>query len=452
MSSIGDKKVALNLSDGTSVNLNKPTVLDSTVTSFLGLKNGEYCGVCTYTKSSNTEHGTIYMPSIRDFPTGNMWVDDDPGPMNYFLKVMDTIGDDESDSQIFYCQIGPMAYLGTGYAQAPASLDDESQVSAQTAVNTDISWTELVSGDKLEYIENKIPLLTDGAYDPTSDYSKNNRTKHAINAHTTDLLADAINLHILKIGADLNTLLTTGKYAINGFAPLNGPVMCIMSLADDDSKRTITQEIVLDASEVPSTVDHTTAMPINNGVLSVDYLGVNNSVTQTLICDHCIARRVITGLTDTTDGLADSIIKRPDTATHYGPWNVYMSNGGVYWELGLDNVPESILYAQQACSMPNAKLLNERIKMLEMTQQHINVVDDLTSTNTYDALSANQGKVLNDKISKLTKTDTVGSAANPVYMKNGAITAGTYSFSSRTSSITEGSDLTTGQVVFVYDD
>lgn len=448
MSSIGDKKVALNLSDGTSVNLNKPTVLDSTVTSFLGLKNGEYCGVCTYTKS-DTAHATIYMPSIRDFPDGSL--DTDPGPTNYFLKVMDTIGDDESDSQIFYCRIGAATYSGIGYAPQPTSLNDESQTAAQTASNTSIIWARLTSYHELRYVENKIPVLTDGAYDPTSDYSKNDRAKQAINAHTTDCLADAINLHILEIGTDLNTLLTTGKYAIPHTSFIvNGPVMFTISHKDEGSKSVITEEIISDASEVPSTVDRTTGMPIGNGVLIVDYFGVDNGVTQTLICDQCIARRVITGLTESNDGSADQIIKRPDTATNYGPWRVYMSNGGVYWKYGLDDIPHT--YAQQACSMTNAVHLSNRIKMLEYTQQHIDVVDDLTSTSTYDALSANQGKVLNDKISKLTKTDTVGSASNPVYMKNGAITAGTYSFSSRASSITEGSDLTTGQVVFVYDD
>ncbi len=452
MSSIGDKKVALNLSDGTSVNLNKPTVLDSTVARFIGLKNGEYCGVCTYTKSSNTTHGTIYMPSIYDFPTGNMWVDDDPGPMNYFLKVMDTIGDDESDSQIFYCQIGPMAYLGYGYAQAPASLDDnESQTDAQTASNTNIRWTELVSGNELKYIENKIPFLTDGAYDPTSDYSKNDRTKHTINAHTTDWLADAINLHILKPGADLNTLLTTGKYAINNFAPKNGPHISTQSYYDDFSKYTMTQTIILDASKVPSDESSYSGMPIRNGVLSVDYLGVNNSVTQTLICDQCIARRVITGLSYTYDSSADPIIiNRPDTATNYGPWHVFMSSG-VYSDIGLDNVPNDT-DSQQACSMTNAKILNNRIKMLAGMQQRIDVVDNLTSTSTDDALSANQGKVLNDKISKLTKTDTVGSAANPVYMKNGTITAGTYTFSASTTDLVAGSStLATNEIRFIYE-
>lgn len=448
MSSIGDKKVALNLSDGTSVNLNKPTVLDNTVTRFFGLKNGEYCGVCTYTKSGDT----TYIPSISDFPTGNVEASSNPGQRNYFLKVMDTIGDDDSYSQIFYCQLGIAAYIGIVYAQAPASIDDDnaSQTADQTASNTNINWAGLVSADAFLQLANTIPHLTDGAYDPTSDYSKNDRAKHTINAHTTDWLADAINLHILKPGADLNTLLTTGKYAINNFAPVNGPVIFTLVKSDENSKSYIQQIIISDASKVPSTVDHADNMPITNGVLSVDYLGVDNSVTQTLICDKCIARRVITGLSYTYDSSADPIIiKRPDTATEYGSWHVFMSVG-VDWEHNLDNITN--VYGQQACSMTDVVLLNDRIKMLQMTQQRIDVIDNLTSTSTDDALSANQGRVLNDKISKLTKTDTVGSAANPVYMKNGAITAGTYTFSASTTDLTAGSStLATNEIRFIYE-
>lgn len=80
------------------------------------------------------------------------------------------------------------------------------------------------------------------------------------------------------------------------------------------------------------------------------------------------------------------------------------------------------------------------------------VVDDLTSTSSNKALSAAQGKVLNDKISKLTKTDTVGSAANPVYMKNGTITAGTYTFSASTIDLTaRTSTLATNEIRFIYE-
>lgn len=425
MSSIGDKKVALNLSDGTSVNLNKPTVLDSTVTSFLGLKNGEYCGVCTYIKSGNTTHGTIYMPSIHDFPMGSMSTD--PGPMNYFLKVMDTIGDDESDSQIFYCQFGQAACIGIGYAQQqPTSLDDnESQIAAQTASNTDIIWGRLASYHDLRYVENKIPFLTDGAFDPTSNYSKNDRTKHTINAHTTDWLADAINLHILKDGVDLNTLLTTGKYAINGFVPVNGLVTYRLDKTDNESDFSVSQLIISDASDVPSTVmqNDKRDLVITNGVLSVDYLGVRNSVVQTLICDQCIARRVITDLTYEYDSSADPIIiNRPDTATNYRPWQVIMSYC-ISSRFGFDGVDGA--NSQEPCSMTNAVMLKNRIdRKLDKTD----VVDNLTSTNTDKALSANQGKELKSLIDDLHVKSIDSSITDLVSIVDSGTYAGTTDF------------------------
>lgn len=82
MSSIGDKKVALNLSDGTSVNLNKPKILPESVTSIFDISEpGIYLGGTrsfTYDEDTdtitwddvetmNTELGTVYF-ALEDYP------------------------------------------------------------------------------------------------------------------------------------------------------------------------------------------------------------------------------------------------------------------------------------------------------------------------------------------------------------------------------------------------
>ena len=382
MSSIGDKKVALNLSDGTSVNLNKPTVLDSTVTSFLDLKNGEYCGVCTY--SVPKYNSDIFMSSIWDFPfpifrkgtepTGgiydsNFYYAECPTDVHFYLKVMDFVGDDNKNTQLYAIQLrganeDPVAgddvrfpangwdqglYIGRSYYSNPASasLDDETDSeSTEHVENNEIAWTlvpdQVAIKDMLPYIKDYTSSLNSNG---VSDSDKN----EVASASVADYLADGINPRELSNGADLNKCLKVGKYGMDGITVTNGPVAVTID------------GIVhyMDAANVGTNTPTTPTM--NNAIMTVEMTGyvpmVDNTtkLIQTIVSDDFTVRRVISGLkgTSTLD-----VINTAASATTFGPWVSLVEN-------------------------------------------------NLTSTSTTAALSAKQGKVLNDEkaASKVLATD-----------------------------------------------
>lgn len=371
MSSIGDKKVALNLSDGTSVNLNKPTVLDSTVTSFLGLKNGEYCGVCKY--STPKYNADIFRSSIMDFPfpvfrkgtepgggiyDNNFYYAECPTNVYFYLKVMDFVGDDNRNTQLYAIQLrganeDPIAgddvnfpanrwdqglYIGRSYYSnpAPASLDDETDSEPTEHVeNNKIAWAlvpdQVAIKDMLPYIKDYTSSLN------SNGVSDSDKTDVA-SASVADYLADAINLRNLSKGADLNTCLTTGKYVMNGITVVNGPV----AVEGADGNTRYTDNTTYDDSYPKTTPT------MNHAVMTVEYLSMNsNGLIQTIVSDDFSVRRLITGLKNTSARLLT--IRKPDTATTFGPW----------------------------------------VSLVE---------DNLTSTSTVAALSAKQGKELKDLI------------------------------------------------------
>lgn len=379
MSSIGDKKVALNLSDGTSVNLNKPTVLDSTVTSFLGLKNGEYCGVCTY--STPEYNSDIFLSSIMDFPfpifrkgteaTGsynsNYYYAECPTDVNFYLKVMDLVGDDNRNTQLYALQLRgandvPVAgeyvdfpangwdnglYIGRSYYDdpAPASLNDETNNESTDRVeNNKIAWV-LVPDQAV--IKDMLPYIQDDTYHLDNNGVSISDKNSVASARVADYLADGINPRELSNGADLNKCLKVGKYGMDGITVVNGPV----AVTIDGSVH------YMDAANVGTNTPTTPTM--NNAIMTVEMTGyvprVANTIKliQTIVSNEFTVRRVISGLkgTSTLD-----VINTAEKATTFGPW----------------------------------------ISLVE---------DNLTSTSTTSALSAKQGKVLNDKISNLTKSD-----------------------------------------------
>ena len=382
MSSIGDKKVALNLSDGTSVNLNKPTVLDSTVTSFLGLKNGEYCGVCTY--SAPEYNSNIFWSSIVTFPfplfkkgtepTGtydsNFYYAKCPTDVNFYLKVMDFVGDDNRNTQLYALQLrgtndAPVAgdyadfqpydwdnglYIGRSYYAKPhvsSLLDDDTSnesTAEQPTDNNAIAW-ELIPSQNV--IGSMLPHIQDATYQLDNNGVSMSNKKSVASARVADYLADGINPRELSNGADLNKCLKVGKYGMDGITVVNGPV----AVTIDGSVH------YMDAANVGTNTPTTPTM--NNAIMTVEMTGyvpmVDNTtkLIQTIVSDEFTVRRVISGLKGTS---SLDVINTAKSATTFGPW----------------------------------------VSLIE---------DNLASTSTVAALSANQGKVLNDKITSLTKDD-----------------------------------------------
>lgn len=574
MSSIGDKKVALNLSDGTSVNLNKPTVLDSTVTSFLGLKNGEYCGVCTY--SVPEYNSNIFQSSIVTFPfpifrkgtepgggiyDNNFYYAEHPTDVHFYLKVMDFVGDDNKNTQLYAIQLrganeDPVAgndvnfpanawdnglYIGRSYYSNPnpASLDDETDSeSTEHVENNKIAWTLVPDQVAIKYM---LPYIEDTTYSLDSNGVSRSDKNSVASAQVADYLADGINPRELSNGADLNKCLKVGKYGMDGITVTNGPV----AVTIDGTVH------YMDAANVGTNTPTTPTM--NNAIMTVEMTGyvpmVDNTIKliQTIVSDDFTVRRVISGLkgTSTLD-----VINTAASATTFGPWvslvednltstsavaalsakqgkelksliddlhiksidssitdlasitesGTYIGatnfdktdtddDGKMYYTSSLKNWPGLIIngsgavdgapyilrvtnvkintmYEQVNCTyyellwlnyykLPIGKQKahgNSRDGYIDWINDNTGIEDSLASHSTESALSANQGRVLNDKISKLTKTDTVGSASNPVYMKNGTITAGAYTFSASTTDLTAGtSTLATNEIRFIYE-
>lgn len=376
MSSIGDKKVALNLSDGTSVNLNKPTVLDSTVSSFLGLKNGEYCGVCTY--STPEYNSNIFRSSIMDFPfpifrkgtepgggiyDNNFYYAKCPTDVHFYLKVMDFVGDDNRNTQLYAIQLrganeDPVAgndvnfpanawdnglYIGRSYYSnpSPASLDDETDSeSTEHVENNKIAWT--LVPDQVA-IKDMLPYIEDTTYSLDSNGVSTSDKNSVASARVADYLADGINPRELSNGADLNKCLKVGKYGMDGITVVNGPV----AVTIDGTVH------YMDAANVGTNTPTTPTM--NNAIMTVEMTGyvpmVDNTIKliQTIVSDDFTVRRVISGLkgTSTLD-----VINTAASATTFGPW----------------------------------------VSLVE---------DNLTSTSTVAALSAKQGKELKSLIDDL---------------------------------------------------
>lgn len=357
MSSIGDKKVALNLSDGTSVNLNKPKVLPDTITKFADITEiGWYEGKIT--------------PSGK-FPNRTCQISDCPDtlpllshPYGFTLFVFDSrFNKDDGMSYVYFGY--DSVYVGNGF------LDDNADFF--------IKWRLLSSKEE---------VLKDLVVDDLTSTS----TDKALSAKQGKELKSLIDgLGIKTIDSsitDLASITESGTYI--------GATNFDKTDADDDGKMYYTSSL----KNWPGLI-----INVSGAVDGAPYiLRVTNVKINTMY--------------------------EPVTCTYY--------------ELLCLNYYELPIGKQKAHGI-------NRMGHIDWINDNTRIEDSLASHSTESALSANQGRVLNDKISQLTNTDTVGSASNPVYMKNGTITAGTYTFSASTIDLTAGtSTLATNEIRFIY--
>lgn len=391
MSSIGDKKVALNLSDGTSVNLNKPKVLPADITSFTQITDpGWYIGGLLYDYDKLFPNGTHKNPE-KDIPPNDVYpevnfvITDGPD----FLKP--TIED--KNNYYFYVLMHVM-HLDSPVpvSGVPASEDDMFVDLYANIGGRFHNFHGNYYRDGSDYIEWTVVPDSSGRFivnNLTTD--KNN---FPLSAKQGKVLKDLVdNLGIKTIDSsitDLASITESGTYI--------GATNFDKTDTDDDGKMYYTSSL----KNWPGL--------IINGSGAVDGAPYILRVTNVKIN------------------------------------TMYEQVNCTYYELLWLN------YYKLPIGKQKAHGINSRDGYIDWINDNTGIEDSLASHSTESALSANQGRVLNDKISKLTKTDTVGSASNPVYMKNGTITAGAYTFSASTTDLTAGtSTLATNEIRFIYE-
>lgn len=373
MASIAEKKAMLILSDGASVNLNKPIDIPDSVTDIVQItESGWYHGKFTFKTGTIGSFGGV-VGGVGNTTTDKSTILNTPA-----MKIKDSLTvNTEYNFDVLVTKTGDyifnfVKYLFYGVAKT----------------NNSINW-EIVS-----------PLVVD---DLTSTSS--NKALSANQGKVLKDIVDGLNNEYgtkIKIGDDFDKIWKKGFYYTE--AHNKGEIL-----------------------HAPETVIPSFDNGMNSGMLFYVHPVIVNDAYD-----------------DTGDGNATKMLviahqyllsyERTNSPEHLLQYAAYASR----IIRVIVNIADGSVSEYQGCNSEQ--------------DWRVMVADNLTTNDSSTALSAAQGKVLNDKISKLTKTDTVGSAANPVYMKNGTITAGTYTFSASTTDLTAGtSTLATNEIRFIYE-
>lgn len=194
MSSIGDKKVALNLSDGTSVNLNKPIDIPSTVTDIMQITEpGWYHGKFTFSIKIYT--GGSSSSSSPDDVEATVGVSDRSTIKNTpAIKIKDTLTQDlEHNFDVFVTKTGDYIFSLAGHLfygvidgsgsinweiVSPLVVDDLTSTSTDKALsaNQGKELKSLIDGLDIKTIDSSITDLASitesGTYIGTTDFDR----------------------------------------------------------------------------------------------------------------------------------------------------------------------------------------------------------------------------------------------------------------------------------------
>ena len=386
MSSIGDKKVALNLSDGTSVNLNKPKVLPASITKIADIKEpGWYIGGTVnrsdggHPPASLEDESTPVTLSEDDDVAGQTITPDekfDDSEINYVITDAPS-----NYSEIFNLYVYPVymshdttgtAYI-TGYQYIVIMChsiyvgEQGAIVDSSENIQHDLEWTRIAFADDV-ITEISDSYVTGNSYTALS-------TRGGKNIY--DEVIKKLQVYAITDNADLNDFINYNSiyYAETGNSVTNKPA-------------------------------------------NVDAFSIHIEFTSNNSTGAKYVTQVLFSLNNTTT--AGKIFTR-----HYdGSSKTFTS----WKELGAVDVIDNLTSTDtdKALSANQGKVLKELIDAVPV----VNVVDSLTSTSSTEALSSNQGKVLNDKVESKMNA--------PIYSS---------------TNLTPGvSDLADGQIYIVYYD
>lgn len=376
MASIAEKKAMLILSDGASVNLNKPIDIPDSVTDIVQItESGWYHGKFTFKTGTIGSFGGLggVVGGVGNTTTDKSTILNTPA-----MKIKDSLTvNTEYNFDVLVTKTGDYIFNFVKYL-----------FYGVVKTNNSINW-EIVS-----------PLVVD---DLTSTSS--NKALSANQGKVLKDIVDGLNNEYgtkIKIGDDFDKIWKKGFYYTE--AHNEGEIL-----------------------HAPETVIPSFDNGMNSGMLFYVHPVIVNDAYD-----------------DTGDGNATKMLviahqyllsyERANASEHLLQYAAYASR----IIRVIVNIADGSVSEYQGCNSEQ--------------DWRVMVADNLTTNDSSTALSAAQGKVLNDKISNLIKTDTVGSAANPVYMKNGTITAGTYTFSASTTDLTAGtSTLATNEIRFIYE-
>lgn len=461
MSSIGDKKVALNLSDGTSVNLNKPKIIPASITKISDITDpGWYIGgTVAGTGPQSLEDESKPVASSADSDNGiaaqsnesdSIFKLYDDSEINYVIT--DAPFENLLTSKIFILYVYPIISKSTGSNAVDGNDPDISgfgyllmtrygnlHIGTRTTNAEVITWDQIATRHDINHIIEYFQQYY------IIDNLTSTDTDKALSANQGKELKSLIDdLHVKSIDSsitDLVSIVDSGTYA--------GTTDFDKTDADNDGKMYYTSSLT---NWPGSIINGHSAMSAVAYILRVTafYAYAEHSV-RVYYELHCLNH---------------------DIQKAYG----IKSNGHINWNYGGTHVEDSLesYMPQYALSANQGRVLNDKISNLTKSDVGLDKVDNTADADKYvnNADTAQRLATMSDDGGTITAitagstskpvyidngipkalTSTVGSAANPVYMKNGTITAGTYTFSASTTDLTAGtSTLATNEIRFIYE-